>query len=133
MSDMATELSELANFLRKWIFKTRCPVCLSTLNFRHSIAHVGSCNFNGPCLSNGFLGQVKIRDWAEVAQPFTRLTSMDLMACEVLRCPESLALVVWVEVDLAIGGDQYLAYLERINAYDLSQIEQVTPVSWARF
>ena len=133
MNDVASELSESAAFLRKRIFKTRCPVCLNTLNFRHAITHVGSYNFNGPSLSNGFLEQVKSRDWAEVVKPLARLTTKDLMACEVLRCPESLALAVWVEVDLVFGGDQYLAYLERINDYDLSRIEQVAPLRWARF
>jgi len=130
---MEMELAELTAFLRKHIFKTRCPVCLRTLNLRHAIAHVGSCNFNGPSLSNGFLAQVKSRDWAEVIKPFTRLTSHDLMACEVLRCPDSLALAVWVEVDLAIGGEQYLAYFERIDDYDLSRIEQAAPLRWRRF
>jgi len=55
------------------------------------------------------------------------------MACEVLRCPDSLALAVWVEVDLAIGGEQYLAYFERIDDYDLSRIEQAAPLRWRRF
>ena len=133
MNQTETELSELAAFLRKRIFKSGCPVCLRPLNMRHTIAHVGSCNFNGPSLSNGFLGHVKNRDWSEVIKPFTRLTSMDLMACEVLRCPHSLALAVWVEVDLVLGGDQYLAYFERIDEYDLSRIELVSSLHWSRF
>ena len=58
---------------------------------------------------------------------------MDMMSCELLRCPDALAITVWVEVDLAIGGDQFLAYLERIDEYELSQIEQVTALSWSRF
>ena len=140
MNPIEAEGSERAAFLRKWIFKARCPVCLRDLNARHfilnaqhAIAHVGSCNFNGPNLSNGFLRQVKNRDWSEVIKPFTRMTSMDMMSCELLRCPDALAIAVWVEVDLALGGDQFLAYLERIDEYELSQIEQVTALSWIRF
>ena len=140
MNQIETDGSEWAAFLRKWIFKARCPVCLRDLNAQHvilnaqhAIAHVGSCNFNGRNPSNGFLRQVKNRDWSEVIKPFTRMTSMDMMSCELLRCPDALAITVWVEVDLAIGGDQFLAYLERIDEYELSQIEQVTALSWSRF
>jgi hypothetical protein len=140
MDQIDTEKSERANYLRKLIFKSRCPVCLRELNawhvisnVQHAVAHVGSCNFNGPNLSNGFLRQVKNREWSEVIEPFTRMTSMDMMSCELLRCPDSLAIAVWVEVDLAIGGDEYLAYLERIDEYDLSRIERVTALCWTRF
>ena len=139
MTQIEAEGLERADFLRKWIFKSRCPACLRDLNARHvisnaqhAIAHLGSCNFNGPSLSNGFLRQVKNGEWSEVVQPFARMTSMDMMSCELLRCPDALAILVWVEVDLAIAGDQYLAYLERIDEYALSQIEQVAPLRWTR-
>jgi hypothetical protein len=133
MNKIEIERSERATFLRKRIFKAKCPVCVSDLNARHTVAHVCSCNFSGPSLLNGFLRQVKNREWRDVVQPFSRLTSMDLMACEVLRCPSAMAIVVWVEVDLVFGGDQYLAYFERIDEYDLEQIEQVVPLNWTRF
>ena len=128
-----TEEVGWVSYLSKAIFKRICPVCRDSLDARHGAAHVGSCNFNGPNLSNGFLREVKTGQWDEVAKSFERLTSMDMMACEVLRCPRGLCLTVWVEVDLAIGGDQYLVYAERIDEYELSKIEQVTSLKWLSF
>lgn len=133
MNQIEAERKEWVTFLSTRIFKGRCPVCFKGLNRFHAIAHVGSCNFNGPNLSNGFLRQVKNGEWPQVVEPFTRLTSMDMMACEVLRCPDAMAVSVWVEVDLAIAGDQYLAYVERIDEYALSQIERATSLHWTRF
>lgn len=37
---------------------------------------------------------------------------------------------MWVEVDLAIAGDQYLAYAERIDDFDVSQIQEFTLLKW---
>jgi hypothetical protein len=125
--------TQWTSYLSKTILKGRCPVCLHDPTWRHSIAHIASCNFNGPNLANGFLTQVKNRDWQNVIQQFSRLSSMDMMACEVIRCPSGLALIVWVEVDLVIGGDQYLIYTERIDEYTLSQVQQLTPLEWISF
>jgi hypothetical protein len=133
MSGVDTEEAEWTSYLHRWIFKRKCPVCCHDLNARHAIAHVGSCNFNGPNLSNGFLQRVKNRQWQEVIGPFTRISSMDLMACEALRCPSGLALIVWIEVDLAIAGDQYVAYMERIDEYEVSQIQELTSLKWISF
>lgn len=133
LSDANREQFEWTKYLEKWIFKKVCPVCRRRLDSRHSAAHVGSCNFNGPNLSNGFLQEVKNREWNKVSEPFVRLESMDMMACEVVRCPDGLSLTVWVEVDLAIGGDQYLVYTELIEEYDLQQIERVIDLKWIPF
>jgi hypothetical protein len=95
MSSTEPELTEWVSYLRRWIFKGVCPVCQKGLNRRHSIAHIASCNFNGPSLSNGFLQQVKNREWAGIVLPFSRPTSQDMMACELLRCHDAMAIVVW--------------------------------------
>jgi hypothetical protein len=133
MNDSKSEQAEGIQFLHRQIFKRICPVCLDRLNSSHMIAHIGSCNFNGPSLSNGFLQEVKGRLWADVAKPFSRLSSMDLMSCEIIRCKGGQSLAVWVEVDLGIGGAQYLVYTERIEDYDLSQIEKVARLQWLHF
>jgi len=132
-SECASEEEKRTSYLYRWIFKGVCPVCCKDLKTRHEIANVGSCNFSGPNLNNGFLIQVKNRKWQEVIEPFTRITSMELMACEILCCPNSIAIVVWVEVDLAIGGDQYLVYSERIEEYDFEQIQQAKTLNWISF
>jgi hypothetical protein len=133
MNKATSEDEQWTSYLSKWILRGRCPVCFDDLGCRHAIAHIGSCNFNGPNLSNGFLKEVKNRQWQEIIEPFDRLSSMDMMACEVVRCPSGLTLIVWVEVDLAIAGDQYLVYSERIDEYEVSQIQQVTPLNWVSF
>ena len=133
MSMISTSESQWVHYLSKRILKGICPVCLNRLNARHAVAHIGSCNFNGPNLANGFLAEVKNRKWDNLIEPFARLTSKDMMACEVVRCPSGWDLIVWVEVDLAIAGDQYLIYTERIGEYELSQIEQVTSLHWVSF
>ncbi len=132
MNLISTEQVEWAGYLRKWIFKDRCPVCSGKLGFRHSVAHVGSCNFNGPALWSGFLSEVKNGQWSKVVEPFSRLTSMDMMACELLRYPKAKVVCVWVEVDLVMAGDQYLVYFERVAEYDVSKIEEVTSIVWTR-
>jgi hypothetical protein len=79
------------------------------------------------------LQQVKDRRWREVVQPFSRITSMDLMSCELVRCPAGLALAVWVEVDLAVAGDQYMIHSERIDEPELAEIQLGTAFKWVPF
>lgn len=66
MTDVNTDDRQWVEYLRKWIFKGACPVCSRALDTGHAVAHVGSCNFSGPNVSNGFLQQVKERQWSEV-------------------------------------------------------------------
>ncbi len=133
VTDASADEWQGSEYLRKWILKGVCPVCGKPLGTEHAVAHVGSCNFSGPNVSNGFLQEVKERRWSEVAQPFYRITSMDLMSCELVRCSAGLAVVVWVEVDLGIGGDQYMIHSERIAEVELTQIESITKLIWVPF
>ncbi len=125
--------SELTDYLQRWILHGRCPVCQHNLDATHSAAHVGSCNFPGPNPQNGFLQDVMARNWPEVVHPFERLSSMDLMACEVIECPKGFALLVWVEVDLVIGGDQYAIHTELIKNADVNQLEKFVKLQWMSF
>jgi hypothetical protein len=127
------ELEEWAGYLKKWIFRGECPVCHHALDSRHNIAHIASCNFNGPNLENGFIDEVKARNWVAIVKPFDRLTSMDLMACEAVRCPNGFALVVWVEVDQGSGGAQYSIYIERIEDDVVDRLKEYVELVWQEF
>ncbi len=125
--------SELTNYLRRWILYGRCPVCQRKLDATHSAAHVGSCNFPGPNPQNGFLQDVIARNWSAVVQPFERLTSMDLMSCEVIQCPKGFALLTWVEVDQGIAADQYAVHTERIENEDINRLGKSVKLQWLNF
>ena len=58
---------------------------------------------------------------------------MDLMSCDVIRCREGLALILWVEVDQGIGGDQYLVYKEEIESADLVVLNAYVELIWEQF
>jgi len=119
-----SEFEQWASYLKRWILLGECPVCHHTLDSRHRVSHIASCNFNGPNLENGFLDEVKARDWGAIVKSFDRLTSMDLMACEAVSCPEGFAIVVWVEVDQGSGGAQYPIYIERIEGNVLDGVRE---------
>ena len=128
-----SELEQWAAYINRWILRGECPVCHHELDSHHRVSHIASCNFNGPNPENGFLGEVKARDWEAIIKPFDRLTSMDLMACEAVSCPRGFAIVVWVEVDQGGGGAQYPIYTERIEETVLDALrEHVDPV-WQEF
>jgi hypothetical protein len=126
-------LEEWAGYLKRWILRDECPVCHHTLDSRHSVAHIASCNFNGPNLENGFIDEIKARNWEAIAKPFDRLTSMDLMACEAISCPKGFALVGWVEVDHGGVGAQYPTYIERIESHVLDRVKEHVELLWQEF
>jgi hypothetical protein len=126
-------MGDRAKFLKRWILNGACPLCLRLLDSDHSVAQIASCNFPGPNPENGFLEEVKARNWSRVVNPFDRLASMDLMSCDVIRCREGLALILWVEVDQGIGGDQYLVYKEEIESADLVVLNAYVELIWEQF
>jgi len=126
-------MEQWAGYLNRWILSGQCPVCYHTLDSRHGVSHIASCNFSGPNLENGFLDEVKTRDWGAIVKPFDRLTSMDLMACEAIRCPKAFALLVWVEVDQGSGGAQYPIYFERIETHVLDGVREHAELVWQEF
>jgi hypothetical protein len=125
--------SELPKYLRRWILHGHCPVCQHKLDANHSVTHVGSCNFPGPNPENGFIADIRARNWGEIVKPFFRIPSQDMMSCDVIHCPQGFALLVWVEVDLVLAGDQYPVYIEQIEENEMRRLSEFVEPRWQRF
>jgi len=120
-------------YLQTRIFKNKCPVCEEGLDARHSLAHVGVCNFAGPDETRGFLKEVKAREWAEVTRPSSITTSLDRMVCELISCTNGYGLVVWVEIDLVGFIDQRTILSERIPVEEVARIGSYMQLVWTPF
>ena len=124
------EIQELA-YLRKRVFKDRCPVCERHLDVRHSLAHVGACSLPCPDETRGFINEVKERNWAEVTGGFA--IGDDKMFCDVVACPNGFGLLVWVELYLLHFIKQKVSHEERIDLGEVERIGGHTALTWLPF
>ena len=108
-------------------------MCEEGLDARHSLAHVGVCNFAGPDETRGFLKEVKAHEWAEVTKPFLVTTSEGRMVCELIHCTNGYGLVVWVEIDLVGFIDQRTILSERIPVEEVARIGSYVNLVWIAF
>jgi hypothetical protein len=129
----STAAAKELQYLQTRVLKNKCPVCEEGLDARHSLAHVGVCNFAGPDETRGFLKEVKAHEWAEVTQPFLVTNSEDRMVCELIHCANGYALVVWVETNVVGLIDQRIIFSERILVEEITRISSYVQLSWMPF
>ena len=125
------ESRELA-YLRKRVFKDRCPVCDGRLDGLHSLAHVGACPLPCPDETRGFINEVKRRQWSEVTRKFVILGD-DKMFCDLIACPRGYGLLVWVELDLVGFIEQKVSFRERVDVGEVERVGGQTALTWIPF
>lgn len=132
-NDVAWSATESAGYRRDRIFGAVCHVCGTRLDSKHAVAQLGACLFSGDPLHGGFLAEVRARDWRRVADPFLDISDQDVMACEAIRCPSGIGLIVWIELRNIWDVEQRVIFRDKLSNAEALELEAIAKPLWTEF